>query len=355
MFLELIIMTQKLENGLGIMKMEVLMLLRSIKNLNHWNNYCVRKVITNLMKISIIIIFTLILYSCQKSNNSNEISIPTDTIIKKERIIRYKLLPHKPNINPPFSKNRDDDDIFYTYYSLDGFVADTNRLPTLRQFQGYKITETNLTGDTIKTYVYNTYATLIETKITISNDSIKFIKSISPSSESTSTLLTYTANNIKKELFIYESGLPSLGGCGWIPELEWDNITHIDSNNNPITTSSSIGIQSFKYNSKYNIIYYDFIELSTGKILTSTTFSYNTNNQLIEENHGDNFSMVNKTVYEYKNDTLTQAFHYDIDNNLIFSESTTYHYDNFGNWIKKTESINSIPRFITKRQVSYYN
>ena len=289
------------------------------------------------MKTSIVIILTLILYSCHKPIDNYESNILSDTIIKKERIIRYKILPNKSNLHSPFCESKNDNDIHYTFYLLNSFDRDTTRLPTLRQFEGYEIIETNLTGDTVKTYIYDTHEKLTETKISISNDSIKFYRKIDIPSGNTYTSITLTTNNIKKDISLYESELPPTAGmCGWKPKPEWDNITYLDSNNNPIKITSYFSLeQLFKYNSKGNIVYYNF------------------NNQLIEERHVNNFSMINKTIHEYKNDTLTQLLHYDIDNNLIFSQSTSYVYDKYGNWIKKNESINSIPRFVTEREITY--
>lgn len=304
------------------------------------------------MKTTIIFISILILFSCKQSTDKH---ILKNLRIKKERIIRYKLLPNAYQIMPPFSVNKNDDDTFYEYYYLDSLSP--SRIPILNQFQGYKIIETNLTGDTVKTYAFNPYGRLTETKVTISNDSIEFYRTINSYTGEVYTNLIYTSNNIKKEYSDYYRPGSITPNCGWKPDPEWDKMTYLDTNKNPIKITSSFvqNVQSFKYNSKGNIIYYELIELSTGEILGSTTFSYNTNNQLIEEqNHGNNFSMVNKIIYEYKNDTLTQSLHYDIDNNLIFSESTTYEYDSYGNWIKKIKSINSVPRFITEREITYH-
>lgn len=299
------------------------------------------------MKYALILI--VFLCSCQEPVKFIDDNISEEKLIKKERIIRYKILPQKSNFIPPFSQGIDENDIFYGFYSLDV------RLPTLEQFQGYKIIETSIKGDTIKTYIYDTYSFLSETQITISNDSIKFYRTIDPYTKDTYSSYTLTSNNIKKTYTTYERGTP-VGGCGWISEPEWDYITHLDSNNNPIKNISTAvqTEQLFKYNSKSDIINLELIKLSTGELLASRDYMYNSDNQLIEENHNSYFSKITKTIHEYKNDTLTQSFNYDFENNLIFSQSTTYDYDKFGNWVKKTESINSTPRFITERQITYY-
>ncbi len=292
------------------------------------------------MKHSLILI--ILLCSCQNSEKYNSDNISKEKVIKKAKIIRYKLLPH----NSHFSKNRGIDDIL--------FLSDSIKFPILKQFQGYKVIEISSNGETKMEYTYNINTILKNIKIIFSNDSIVFSKKLITSTGNTSTELTITSNNIKKnrnEYYIHNFK-PM---CGWQDKLEWDFVTYLDSNNNPIKRTGIWGNELFKYNSKGKIIKFERFNPITNEKTYYENSIYDNNDLLIEVNtYSTNPNFVFSTRHKYNNDTLTQTSRYDNHDNLLWSKSTKYEYDDKGNWIKNIESINSVPRFVSKRQIIYY-
>jgi len=296
------------------------------------------------MKYSLIII--IILCSCQNSDKINYDNISKEKVIKKEKIIRYKLLPHKNSLNSTFSTDKRTDDILYQ--------SDSIQMPILKQFQGYKVIQTSSNGEIKIEYTYDINTIIKHIKIIFSSDSIVFSKELAPSTGDIYTKLTLTSNNIKKFRFDYYNTnfKPT---CGWQDDRTWDYITYIDSNNNPITRTGIFGNEFFKYNSKGQLIEFEHFNPITNKKIYYGNSVYDNNDLLIEKKTYSTKPGFNLTTrYKYNNDTLVQTSRYDNYDNLLWSKSTKYEYDDKMNWIKKTESIDSVPRFITKRQIFYY-
>jgi hypothetical protein len=161
-----------------------------------------------------------------------------------------------------------------------------------------------------------------------------------------------------------------------------------DDNKNPIemcnfnSKGKMYVKKSAKYDDKGNLIEYIYglPDGSFGPLSEKLFFKYNEDGYKIQEDryiplshenggglytdllkYDNKGNLIEKKHYRHGNLTLQDFFKYDENNNIIqtfrlndYKKTYDYVYDDKGNWIKRIEYVNGIPKYILVRELEYY-
>jgi antitoxin component YwqK of YwqJK toxin-antitoxin module len=162
-----------------------------------------------------------------------------------------------------------------------------------------------------------------------------------------------------KTSYVYDEKGLLIEKSDYLPDgTQYMNFKHKYDTNGKLIESASL------YNGEVSNDYYIYddkgnrIEETTkGKYFNDkSTYKYNSDNKVIERtSYYSDGRVMNKTTYHY--DDLSNEIKMDSfgpGGELINNESYSYEFDKNKNWIKKTILINSIPKFIIERSISYF-
>jgi hypothetical protein len=119
---------------------------------------------------------------------------------------------------------------------------------------------------------------------------------------------------------------------------------------------------TYKYDNEGNIIESGSYYKSDSILYQITIYQYDNEGNLIEENEYDSTGTY---VYPYRQKTykyddagnVIEKRYYGFDNNLQpdwIVAKYAYEFDEKNNWIRKTEFVNEIPKYIIEREIEYY-
>ena len=97
-----------------------------------------------------------------------------------------------------------------------------------------------------------------------------------------------------------------------------------------------------------------FGKLEKGSLNSKYTYRYDEKGNKTEQTTYNPDGSLNKNTYKYsENGKLTEVNEYDSDGSL--HSTSKYEYDNQGNWIKRIDFEDAIPKHILEREYEYYN
>ena len=113
--------------------------------------------------------------------------------------------------------------------------------------------------------------------------------------------------------------------------------------------------ETYKYDEKGNIIENNWT-VPYNLINQKWIYKYDNKGNKIESNeYNSDESLKEKTTYKYDNKgNKIEVNKYNSEGRLDKNYTYEYQYDKHGNWVKKIEYRNTIPKFITERKIAYY-
>lgn len=95
--------------------------------------------------------------------------------------------------------------------------------------------------------------------------------------------------------------------------------------------------------------------LADGTFAFRNTFKYDDKGILIEgcSYHKDEISSKTSYKYDEKNNII-EEIKYNEKGDMKLKLNYKYEYDNVHNWIKKIKYVNDVPKYLTERQIEYY-
>lgn len=95
---------------------------------------------------------------------------------------------------------------------------------------------------------------------------------------------------------------------------------------------------------------------SDGNLSFKYTYKYDDQGNRIEVNeYNSDGSIYGRCTYKYnEKGNRIEENEYDTDDSLSYKYTYKYEYDTYGNWVKRIDFEDEIPRYILEREYEYY-